>query len=61
LEEEKKEVLKETICVERQDYYREALHKEEVGKLKAKIADLRDKVGDFGCPRAQESVLEEPH
>jgi hypothetical protein len=49
LEEEKKEILKETIHMEHQAYYyREALHKEEVGKLKAEIADLRDKTGDFG-------------
>jgi hypothetical protein len=48
-EEKKKEVLKETICVEHQDYYyRDTLHKECEEKLKAEIANLRDKVGDFG-------------
>ena len=49
MEEEKKEVLKETICVEHEGYdHMEAYNKERESKLKEDIVDLRDKAGDFG-------------
>jgi len=48
-EEKKKEVLKETICVEHEVYdHMEAYYKARESKLKEEIADLRDKAGDFG-------------
>ena len=48
-EEKKKEVLKETIHVEHEGYnHIEAYYKAHESKLKDEIADLRDKVGDFG-------------
>ena len=48
-EEKKKEVLKETICVEREGYdHMEAYYKAHESKLKEEIADLRDKAADFG-------------
>ena len=48
-EEKKKEVLKETIHVEHEgDDRMEAYYKARESKLKEKIADLRDKAGDFG-------------
>ena len=48
-EEKKKEVLKETICVEPEGYDRmEAYYKARESKLKEEIADLRDKARDFG-------------
>ena len=49
MEEEKKEVLKETIRVEHGGYdHMEAYYKARESKLKEEITDLRDKVGDFG-------------
>ena len=48
-EEKKKEVLKETIHVEREGYdHIEAYYKEHERKLKEEIAYLRDKARDFG-------------
>ena len=45
----KKEVLKETIRVECEGYdHMEDYYKASESKLKEKIADLRDKAGDFG-------------
>ena len=47
-EEKKKEVLKETICVEREGYdHMEAYYKAHESKLKEEIADLRDKAREF--------------
>ena len=49
LEEEKNEVLKETIRVERQGYdHMEAYYKAHEGKLREEIVDLRDKARDVG-------------
>ena len=49
IEEDKKEVLKETIRVEHEGYERmEAHYKARESKLKKEIADLRDKARDFG-------------
>ena len=48
-EEKKKEVLKETICVEHEGYDRmEAYYKACESNLKEEVADLRDKARDFG-------------
>ena len=48
-EEKKKEVLKETIPMEREGYDRlEAYFKARESKLKEEIADLRDKARDLG-------------
>ena len=48
-EEKKKEVLKETICVEHKGYdFMEAYYKACESKLKEEIVDLRDKAGDIG-------------
>ena len=49
MEAEKKEVLKETICVEHGGYdHMEAYYKARESKLKEEIVDLRDKARDFG-------------
>ena len=48
-EEKKKEVLKETIRVEREGYDRmEVYYKACESKLKEEITDMRDKARDFG-------------
>ena len=48
-EEKKKEVLKETIHVEREGYDRmEVYYKACESKLKEEITDMRDKARDFG-------------
>ena len=47
-EEKKKEVLKETIHVEREGYNRmEAYYKACESKMKEEVENLRDKAGDF--------------
>ena len=49
MEEEKKELLKETIGMEHQGYdCMEAYYKARESKLKEEIIDLRDKARDFG-------------